>query len=1136
MAKFVPRQRKHKVRKRDQNHDSNAIELPSSSSTKRMDLKASMCTEQPNASSKKRKRMDRYIDKKIRKDETAELIRKLEKAHASKATQQGVTVQTLPRRSSKPARMIKQERNDSLDESVSSSDSDTLEQPQRLAVTQPMFGSGLKRPSDGTSSSMHKRQRLTQVKSPLPAGDDTPWEGFGSDDEVQRGSATSPAPHASSEDDSQDDLQSEQDDGTDISSDDDEGGSNETDESDEGKEGMDPSRTSAFKAWAAAQMNEAVGFTPTATNAPPTNGNPGGHIISSVRRTPESDPLPPELQIPTQNADRKSYSIAIHRKPAIQDARLELPIVGEEQRIMEAIHHNPVVVIRGATGSGKTTQIPQFLYEAGFGDPDGPTPGMIGITQPRRVAAVSMAQRVADELNLPTSKVAYQIRYDATTKKDTAIKFMTDGILLREIANDFLLTKYSIIVVDEAHERTVNTDVLIGMLTRSVALRNTMHKEDPENKPCKLIIMSATLRLDDFMENPKLFKDGKPPLLEVEGRQHSVDVHFARRTQMDYLEETFQKICKGHKKLPPGGMLVFLTGQLEINTLAKRLKEALTGTQTSSPYQVRISANEAPIESDDFDFTAETQMSEVESQDASEDDGDDDFEVDAGTSTASSHVHILPLYSMLPTKEQLRVFDPPPEGSRLIVLATNIAETSLTIPEIRYVFDSGREKQKKYNHITGVQSFEVGWISKASAEQRKGRAGRSGPGHCYRLYSSAIYERDFEAHSKPEILSVPIEGVVLQLKSMHIPSVINFPFPTPPDRDTLAKAERLLKHLGAITARGEVTKLGHQMAHLPLSPRFSKMLTMELVDGELVPYVIRMVAALATPELLVHEAQFQQRIEGQGSADFVGIEENSDDTLRQLRQNHHQYSRFSSSSDAIKLMTALGDQAGSLNPKALKEANQLQTQLKAYAQSNSPHPVLYKAASTPSNPQLKSLHQIVAAAFLDQIAIRADKPPQPPSNTYRNPHRAIDVPYLPLTPIHSSNSADLLTKAVFIHPNSILARLTAANCPEYIIYSHLQRSTTTNTTTTSKTRMHALTAITEAEILRLARGTTLLEYSKPLRILEDKIGWRVSMVVPMLVGPAKGMSSWPLPTQKVRQKKVGLEWEVEKVWEGGLWR
>ena len=1134
MAKFVPRQRKHKVRERDQTHDSNAIELPSSSSTKRADLKASMCTEQPNASSKKRKRMDRYIDKKIRKDESAELIRKLEKAHANKATQQGLTVQTLPRRSSKPARMTRQESNDSLDESVSCSDSDTLDRPQRVATAQPTFGSGLKRPADGKLPSLHKRQRLTQVKPPLPAEDGILWEGFSSDDEVEGASATSPESQTSSKDSFQDSLHSKQDESTEVSTDDDEGGSDEIDESNEDMRGMDPSRTSAFKAWAAAQINEAVGFTPTAPNVPTTNGTPGSQVTQPVRRTPENDPLPLELQIPTQNAGRKSHSISVHRQPAIQGARLDLPVVGEEQRIMEAIYHNPVVVIRGATGSGKTTQIPQFLYEAGFGDPDGPTPGMIGITQPRRVAAVSMAQRVANELNLSASKVAYQIRYDATVKKDTVIKFMTDGILLREIANDFLLTNYSIIVVDEAHERTANTDVLIGMLTRSVALRNTMHKEDPKNKPCKLIIMSATLRLDDFMENPKLFKDGKPPLLEVEGRQHSVDVHFARRTQMDYLEETFRKICKGHKKLPPGGMLVFLTGQLEINTLAKRLKEALTSTHTSSPHQVRVSANEAPLESEDFDFTADTQMSEVDSQDSSEDEEDDDFEVSAGTPTVNSHVHILPLYSMLPTKEQLRVFDPPPEGSRLIVLATNIAETSLTIPGIRYVFDSGREKQKKYNHITGVQSFEVGWISKASAEQRKGRAGRSAPGHCYRLYSSAVYERDFEAHSKPEILNVPIEGVVLQLKSMHIPSVINFPFPTSPDRDTLAKAERLLKYLGAISARGEVTKLGHQMAHLPLSPRFSKMLTMDLVDGELVPYVIRMVAALATPELLIHEAQFQQRIEGQVPGDFLRVEENNDDDLRQLRQNHHQYSRFSSSSDAIKLMTALGDQAGSLNPKAVKEADQLQNQLKAYAQANSPHPVAYRAATNPSKSQLKLLHQIVAAAFLDQIAIRADKHPQPPSNTYRNPHRAIDVPYLPLTPIHSSNSADLLTKAVFIHPTSILARLTPANCPEYIVYSNLQRSTTTNTT--SKTRMHALTSITEAEILKLARGTTLLEYSKPLRILEDKIGWRVSMVVPMLVGPSKGMSSWPLPTQKVRQKKVGLEWEVENVWEGGAWR
>ena len=235
-------------------------------------------------------------------------------------------------------------------------------------------------------------------------------------------------------------------------------------------------------------------------------------------------------------------------------------------------------------------------------------------------------------------------------------------------------------------------------------------------------------------------------------------------------------------------------------------------------------------------------------------------------------MHVLPLYSLLPNDQQMRVFKPPPLGHRLVIVATNVAETSVTIPGIRYVVDSGRSKERLFEPFSGVQSFQVSWISKASAAQRSGRAGRTGPGHVYRLYSSALYEDHFAAYSKPEILCMSIEGVVLQMKSMNIDSVIDFPFPTPPDRGSLAKAEKLLMDLGALQPAsrtrmiagtqqhgndgGRITPLGLAMAEYPVSPRFAKMLVIGNQHNCL-PFVIAIVACLSVGDPFVHEQSLE---------------------------------------------------------------------------------------------------------------------------------------------------------------------------------------------------------------------------------------------------------------------------------------
>jgi ATP-dependent RNA helicase DHX37/DHR1 len=985
------------------------------------------------------------------------------------------------------------------------------------------------------------------------------WEGFSGDKGGLSGCSSADDDEASSEGEGHTSGSGAEDtSGSEISEDDSEDDSESDTTIDEDTKTARKDRSSAFKAWATQQRNEAVGFVPS-TNltlpSKPANFQP---------RAPEMDPLPPELETKTATgATRRAFSVAVVRSPEIQEARLQLPVVAEEQKIMEAIHNNDVVVVWGATGSGKTTQVPQFLYEAGYGTPGGPTPGMIAVTQPRRVAAVSMAKRVGDELGDQGSKVAYQIRFDTTTSANTVIKFMTDGVLLREISQDFVLTKYSAIVIDEAHERSVNTDILIGMLSRIIDLRAAMAKEDPKSKPLKLIIMSATLRISDFTENKRLFRSEPPPLMKAEGRQYTVTNHFARRTQRDYVEEMFRKVSRGHRKLPRGGMLVFLTGQNEIAQLAKRLQENFASTQgqEAKAGQVQISPAEVSLETEDIELGTKSEDDDYEDNDGSDSEGsiimglddEDEKEFDIGESAeeAVMKVHVLPLYSQLPTKQQLRVFDPPPEGSRLIVLATNVAETSLTIPGIRYVFDCGRAKEKKYDMVTGVQSFEVGWISKASANQRAGRAGRTGPGHCYRLYSSAVFERDFDEYAAPEILRTPLESVVLQLKSMGAP-VVGFPFPTPPDRGNLKKAEDLLSYLGAISPDGKVTKLGHELSLYPLNPRFARMLVMGVAqtNQKMTAATIALVAALSVPELLVPENKLGLRDDPNEEIDDLQIEERT--SLRK-RYNTAQAKLAASAkhSDCIKLSNAVCAYAYAnipqdfcddmfLNSKAMNEASQLRHQLHNIVRSHRPGVVgAYQATLDGlTDKEVNLLSQICAAGFIDLVAMRADLAPVPPE-LHRKPKSAIEVPYVTLFPSQSGrpSSGNSTEQYVFIHPSSLLARTPVKNLPAYIIYSHLQRATPSSITGAKipKTRMHPLTPVTRPQLINIALGTPLLQVSKPMGKIvevaaERGCERRECEVELSLVGP-KGAQGWGLGIRRVVQRREGKAgvWAIERI-------
>lgn len=1203
MGKYVPRQRKHRVlaRERAQENgrheveDSNQAELAPSDIQQREEKKAKLRQElrqeAGKVDGKKAKRLEKYIEGKLRKDENRELLAKLAARKvdtslfsSTKTMGQGKeTRKEVARRAlrEEKAGIAGEDREDILfekrvvDEEASSDESDAesekgAQTATKKAVVQTAtstsadeakskvqapqtLGSGLKRPlevDDGGRPVIQKRQKRGGVKSKISLApvesssseeDDSEEEWGGIDSDASTDEASKD--EESADEEKNDEPDSSEGDSSEGSEEDD----SDDDMDDEGEvdEGVKKQRSSAFKAWATQQRNEALGYETIE----------GGALdiprpANFVPRAAEQDPLPMELK-PTENTSRKVYSVTVTRTPEIQEARLKLPVVSEEQRLMEAIHSHDIVVICGSTGSGKTTQIPQFLYESGYGSPGSSTPGLIGITQPRRVAAVSMSKRVGEELGDHSDVVAYQIRFEGTVDPKTAIKFMTDGVLLREIAQDITLRKYSAIVIDEAHERSVNTDILIGMLSRVIKLRAELAKEDPKLKPLKLIIMSATLRIEDLTMNPTLFPT-PPPVLEVEGRQHPVTIHFSRRTYPDYVEEAFRKISRGHKKLPPGDILVFLTGRNEILELSKRLKEAFGGPRSAEGPKVQISASEAPMEVEDIEFgdvddPMEDEIDGLPSDDEDGEEEEDEFQIEENQEVGPLKMRVLPLYSLLPTREQLRVFDTPPEGTRQIILATNVAETSLTIPGIRYVFDCGRAKERQYDRLSGVQSYSIGWTSKASANQRSGRAGRTGPGHCYRLYSSAVYERDFTAFTDPELLRMPIEGVVLQLKAMNLQHVVNFPFPTPPDRRSLAKSEKLLTYLSALTAEGQVTQIGQTMSVFPLSPRFARILLVGHLH-ECLPYTIALVAGLSAAEVFLPENQAIPTLAAKEdfairtTADVLA-EDRQANVRRMFNQVHKNFCYLDDRSDAIKLLQVVGEFAHEpteawceshfVRYKVLKEIQQLRKQITELLRANVPAfaNLKYQEKLDPPSPkQVAALKQMAAAGFIDQVAIRADLTPNPPEQ-FRKPRRAIDIPYIPLMPIHVGQEVES-DRAVYIHPTSPLAHLSTQECPEYIVYSYLQRASpsTIESEKRPKTRMHALTDVSGGQLGALAKGTPLITYGKPIKEIKtlENGNVRECWVVPFLRAEGIGGQGWPLPAKKVKQRKVGGKgWVVE---------
>ncbi|MEH6389875.1 ATP-dependent RNA helicase HrpA [Pseudomonas profundi] len=527
----------------------------------------------------------------------------------------------------------------------------------------------------------------------------------------------------------------------------------------------------------------------------------------------------------------KSRSRVESRRASIPPMRYDdnLPIAAKRAEITEAIANNQVVVIAGETGSGKTTQIPKICMELGRG-----AYGLIGHTQPRRLAARTVASRVAEEVGTTLGElVGFQVRFTDQSNERTLVKLMTDGILLAETQHDRFLNKYDTLIIDEAHERSLNIDFLLGYL-RTIL---------PKRPDLKVIITSATIDLERFSEH----FDGAP-IIEVSGRTFPVDLWYRPLTaeideEGNQVEEDLSidqgilaalQELEAHERanrLPPGDALVFLPGEREIRDTAEYLRKA----------NLR-------------------------------------------------HTEILPLYARLSVSEQQKIFAS--HAGRRVVLATNVAETSLTVPGILYVIDPGEARISRYSPRSKVQRLPVEAISQASANQRKGRCGRVAPGICVRLYS----EQDFEsrpAFTDPEILRTNLAAVILQMLHLRLGRIEDFPFIEPPDGRAISDGFTLLQELGAVDKAGAISEVGRQLARLPVDPRIGRML-IEANERNSLDEVLIIASALAVQDprerpierqQAADQAHSQWKDESSDFAAFINLWRGFESQRQELSQN-----------------------------------------------------------------------------------------------------------------------------------------------------------------------------------------------------------------------------------------------------------
>ncbi|KAG0153390.1 hypothetical protein PDIDSM_5243 [Penicillium digitatum] len=501
---------------------------------------------------------------------------------------------------------------------------------------------------------------------------------------------------------------------------------------------------------------------------------------------------------------------------ALLETRRKLPVFENADLIRDLLREQDVMLLVGETGSGKSTQIPQFLVDEFWCRPvptqitrDGKTErkmvgGCIAITQPRRVAAISLARRVAEEMGTPlgshspASKVGYSVRFDTSTSPSTRVKFLTEGMLLQEMLHDPNLTKYSAIVVDEVHERGINVDLTLGFLRNLVSGK----KEGRGGVPLKVIVMSATADMEsltDFFQQGFTKQEPQQKAIEtaeaeanrtdassqkdisvcrIKGRQFAVKTIYSPAPVHDFVDAALKTIFQIHQKEPlPGDILVFLTGQETVEALEHLVNEYAMSMDPSLP-----------------------------------------------------KILVLPLFAALPQAAQQRVFTPAPPRTRKVVLSTNIAETSVTVSGVRHVIDCGKAKVKQFRTRLGLDSLLVKPISKSAAIQRKGRAGREAPGQCFRLYTEKDYLALDETNT-PEILRCDLSQALLNMKARGVDDIVGFPFLTRPPREALEKALLQLLNINALEDDGKISAVGLHIAKLPLTPTLGRVLLAGAENG-----------------------------------------------------------------------------------------------------------------------------------------------------------------------------------------------------------------------------------------------------------------------------------------------------------------
>ena len=531
---------------------------------------------------------------------------------------------------------------------------------------------------------------------------------------------------------------------------------------------------------------------------------------------------------------------AFSKSKSLQEQREYLPAFAVREDLLRVIRDNQVVIVVGQTGSGKTTQLTQFLYEDGYAKF-----GMIGCTQPRRVAAMSVAKRVSEEMQVKLGGlVGYAIRFEDCTSKETAIKYMTDGVLLRESLVEPDLDKYSCIIMDEAHERALNTDVLMGLIKKVLARRRDL----------KLIVTSATMNSDRFSR----FYGGAPEFF-IPGRTFPVDIQYSRTPCEDYVDSAVKQILAIHVSQPAGDILVFMTGQEDIEITCELVAERLK------------MLNDPP------------------------------------------KISILPIYSQMPADLQAKIFDKAAPGVRKVIVATNIAETSLTVDGIMYVVDAGFSKLKVYNPRMGMDALQITPISQANASQRAGRAGRTGPGKAFHLYTEVAFKDEFYIQTIPEIQRTNLANTVLLLKSLGVKDLLDFDFMDPPPQDTITTSLFDLWALGALNNIGDLTPMGKKMTAFPMDPSLAKLIITSEEYG-CSEEMLTIVSMLSVPSVFYRPKERQEESDAAREKFFVP----ESDHLTLL----HVYTQWKSNglSDGWCIRHFL-------HPKALRRAKEIREQL-----------------------------------------------------------------------------------------------------------------------------------------------------------------------------------------------------------------